>query len=1278
MATPNKGNTIAGPLKRKFREDTYNLLDGNLIQGGEHLYTSVVDACEKLTYECMRYWMPVIIMEDSANGIPAQIYRMRRLPYFMDADPSKPVLRIPLDVNGEPIETGYTRVQLTQENFFSYFVVENNDTIKPSGDPVTRYTPDYEGSYYDDKPEWMDRTKPPYPDSADQAWFDANVSTEFDPSIHKWQSDGFVDGPFSRWYSIYGDYKPQDFIDVRQLFILKTEGAIEAPPYTREDGRLNNSPVYIDGRPWQDVAILPEGANIEDYNLWEIEAPKNVYDQLKAPWTIKLIRIVPNLVRYSMNAVPDPNDIVSTTQSAAAGTAGDIALNEAGIVAVPNGNVHRFRWSRSDNGNGTYTNWRLQQFANESGEYQDFMYREFPISLIDYILNNPDALYTTEMGGDNKPFRPTSKVPAAWKERPFNPQSGFFLAKIETRKFFNGELKRPWSDPVPDGSVDTPIDYISSDSGNDFKYNSDGQVLNPIIKLKANLFLGAENLNDLGVVTYQWTRIYNGGGDVVIGPEDNFGTAQEASITNEDVDGKAIFQVKQTWTKLDGSTEDFIEEYELLDVKDGMNARILTLSAPDKVFFANGDVVTPSQIKIRAFTQNIFDNDQSFTWKRAPLADTEDPAFSWANVAALAATGDHIFVYPTDFDGTNNDYSYYCEAVDALGRVFYDSVNLHKIALESGSSAFTVVLSNPVDTVPTEPDGTLVDPNLTNRYTTYQIFEGAVDKTSEFTVSASVENIVKADLNDTTNNTVTVDDTVAGKVKLTAWGTNVKEATVTITFNRSVDGVVLTRDYKLRREKGFTDFYVLDLDCGPNGLAFSPGDTTAKIVTANIIKNGVPLSVAEYDLVTIKYFDEFSGYDIYTADLWDKIPLDPIENTQGRKVSIGPERVDFKNTVICMVELPNGQKISRQIVITEVKDAKGLMILYHSSDPKIKPALPTLTNDEYNALGLDEETANGYYKSTDYREPNWRAEKSEDAATWRLYLIGGEAGAAGQNGGYPIYYFFAANEDVTVVKPHNDRTPLTAEGEEKDSFTDQNGRIWQRKASSLSWDKTTQNIWRVAGNISFDSDNKRQFFEWDSVTIFAHVEPKDGVGKDGEDGSFIHSFTGDTPPQDLGKSGDWAYNGEDWYLKNADGLWEFKYNTKAIDGTDGITTGIQWYKFAPGGSLGTAVNMGNFSQGQVIDTGDSTSKKLRIRGWVSVSVTQGRNQLKLVRDTSSSGYGGTTISQRTYHSNSGGYVEQYQIEAYVTTTNRYIKFTFSDLNGDNKYWDYGLEVYKID
>lgn len=1172
MATPNKGNTLAGPLKRKFLEDTYEIVDSNLVKGGEHLYTSILDVTESLTYEVMRYWMPVIIMEDRAKNIPAQIYRMKSLPYFMNADPSVPVLRIPLDVNGEPIETGYTRIALTVENFFNYFTLEPNNSIEPTGDQITRYAPDYAGSYYDDKPEWMDRNKPPFPDSEDQAWFDANASTEFDESNHKWQSDGFEGGPYSRWYSIFGDYKPQDFVDVRQLFILKTEGVIAAPPYTNPDGRLNNTPVYVDGRPWQDVGVLPVGGTVEDYNLWEIEAPKNVYDQLKAPWTIKLIRISPSLVRYSVNAIPDVNDIVGNTESAATGTPADIALNDLGIVAVPNGDLHRFRWSRSDNGDGTYTNWRLQQFANESGEYQDLMYREFPISLLDYILDNPDNLYTVAMGGDGKAFRPKSNVPPAWNDKPFSPRVGYFLAKTETRKFFNGELKRPWSDPVPDGSVDTPIDYISSDSGNDFKYNQDGVVLNATITLKAHLFLGTENQNDLGTVAYQWTRIYNGGGDVVIGPEDNFGTAREAAITNTDVDGKAIFQVTQTWTRLDGSTQDFIEEFELLDVKDGLNARLLTLSAADKVFFVNDGVSSPSQIKIRAFTQNITDADSAFTWKRAPMADAEDPAFSWDNITAMAATENHIFVYPADFDGVNNDYTYYCEAIDSLGRVFYDSLNLHRISLESGSSAFTVVLSNPFDIVPTNPDGTLVDPNLINRYTNFQIYEGALDKTSEFAVSTVVENIVKADLDDTTNNTVTVDDTVAGKVKLTAWGTNVREATVTITFTRSVDGTVLTKDYKLRREKGFTDLYILNLDCGPNGLAFAPGDTTAKTVTAIVWKNNVPLSMTEYDLMTIKYFDEFAGYDIYTADLWDKIPLDPIVNSQGRKVSIGPDRVDFKNTVICMVELPNGQRISRQLVITEVKDAQGLMVLYHSSEPKIKPAAPTLTNEEYDALGLDTETADGYFKSTDYRDFNWRAEKSVDATVWKLILVGGEAGAAGQNGGYPIYYFSVANEEIGVPKPHNTYSPLDAKKEEKTSFTDQNGRVWYRNTSSLTWDRKTQNIWRVSGNISFDADNKRQFFEWDSVTIFVHAEPKDAQGLDGADGSIIHSFTGDTPSVDLGKNPDWAFNGTDWWKKNIEGLWEHKYNVQPADGrsvrvftgtttpTGDIQTGDLWIK----------------------------------------------------------------------------------------------------------------------
>jgi hypothetical protein len=136
------------------------------------------------------------------------------------------------------------------------------------------------------------------------------------------------------------------------------------------------------------------------------------------------------------------------------------------------------------------------------------------------------------------------------------------------------------------------------------------------------------------------------------------------------------------------------------------------------------------------------------------------------------------------------------------------------------------------------------------------------------------------------------------------------------------------------------------------------------------------------------------------------------------------------------------------------------------------------------------------------------------------------------------------------------------------------------------------------------------------------------------------------------------------------------------DGIDGLTKGIKAYLLATGNE-GSAYeqNMGTYAQGSYVDTGDDTTKRLRIMAWVGVGNVQNWTTLRLSSSSFPTYNGSTVIQQVTMHSEATTYVTQHQICAVVTTSNRYIGFTFGDAvsgsfsSDGESYGEYGIEVF---
>lgn len=1329
----NQGIPAAATIRPEYTTSIHSVTYSNENRGGHHAYNSIYDCIVRLTRDRMLTGMSVTILEDSQKGIPTTDYRLKKLPYTDPANPGVVIKNRPAGF----VESNYTITEITVGNFFEFFE-SKGASADFTGEPEYRYSPDYTGSYYDDKPKFLNRKKPPF-DNHDPEWAAANWETVLDETRHKWKSHRFGSvGPFSDAYPLYGEYEPKDFTDIRQLWVLRepSSGTIlepETPPYSLPDGNggqmLNNSPVDPAYGAWQDIATLPAGANVSDYTLWEIQAPKNVYDQLKGPWTKRMIEINGDIIRYSETLSPDPNSLCTVTQSAAPGTTIHTDLENAGITAVPNGGYQIFRWKREKLGVNNYTRWEFEKIANESGEYVDFRFREFPEELVAHIINNPDGIYDISFrGGDGKTFRPTDKEPEGWSDSYYVPKPGYRIFGVNTRKFFNDELRRPWSDPTPVGGGDSLTGSIDSDKGNDFKQNSNQEYQFTQMTLTASMYMGDRLLNLTDPIAYQWTRIYNGGGDVTIDGADNFGTARTAVVKTDDVNGKAIFQCVQVWTKPGGLTQTLTLEYEILDIKDGLNARLLTLQWNSNIFFVNGTVTSPEVIRLRAIEENIFDADSNLVWKRTDYTTYSAAGFSWDNIAALAFTGKTLSIVPADFNGTFNTYVYYCMAEDSLGLRFYDEVEVTRIAVEAGADSFFVNLSNSTDQVATNADGTLVDPTFSNDYTKYQVFEGGVEVTNAFTVSAAVENVVS---DGGTSNTVSVAvDAAAKRVKLSAWGTSVRSATATITFTRTnadATTTTLTKDFKFIRQKGFTDLQLVDID-STGGFTFKPGDTTSKTLTANISKNSVYINSADYANYTIKWYDENSDHDINTIPADDVIPV-----ATGRTYLLSPESVNFKNTVLCVVTTPEGYKISRKVDITEIMDSKkpwmlfagyktkptseegvtAIPIAYGSSGIyKVDYAVPVtegydVIGSAYGALALTDAAVrlkrdgsmintagaalnNNIWVTDDpskLASAAWAditywvcygKELDKSTVEWgRWVRIAAEKAAAGQNGAFPIDYYTVKAKSTVLTEsnhlPYNSDDPANANCPIisdrtgfKGSITTR-GNTWYKAIPA--YDPATQRVWKISADIGFQPDNiKYRFKTWRDLNAFTGV---DGL------------------PGTLGAAGP-GYNGLSHYSTNPDGSKVYRFTP--VNGADAVyftvPAPIKGDKGDPGAPGNNDIKMykvssagyklhGQHGPRQLIDTGNTDSKKLKITCTLNV---YGDSRYSLSLGTMTSPESGELYNQRNrkfMSYSSGSYHTSYVMTDVITTSHRYINFIGGADTSAGQVYDVIIEVTQI-
>jgi len=285
----------------------------------------------------------------------------------------------------------------------------------------------------------------------------------------------------------------------------------DIPARTTAGGFPNNEPAG-----WTDT--IPAGT----VQLWQIEAHKSVYGQLKSEWVIEKITESPELLRYSSKTTPHPDTLMGTGKSVADlydGTPApsvpayvgltyeQILVLEGWQSAFTEGQTD-FIAQRTDAGAPPWSTWVVDKIGDESGEYTDYVYKLLPINIsaANLLLETPVAADPSSEGFHDGPQIET--------DTEINYVS-------RARKFFDGTLKTDWSDLVPYTGADLFISGIVLEDGNDFKFDPNSAT--PTVPVPTELRMYAQihkGLSELwktagNVLAFKWEIIFNNGAAIV-------------------------------------------------------------------------------------------------------------------------------------------------------------------------------------------------------------------------------------------------------------------------------------------------------------------------------------------------------------------------------------------------------------------------------------------------------------------------------------------------------------------------------------------------------------------------------------------------------------------------------------------------------------------------------------------------------------------------------------------------------------------------------------------
>lgn len=768
---------------------------------------------------------------------------------------------------------------VTSANFHLHWKVKNQITNSAK---VFNYAPDKSGG-----------GKPTFPyTSASEA--SDNWDPEYDATIHRWirwrtdDVDDNDDGVFDNWtppLSLKESFSEGDYIENRfkrqvvststftsstgmtvgKYYLVKTGNVVigentyssgntflydsgdtltfnsasviewlETPAFVKPDGTLNNEPTG-----WTDTP--PEGLS----QLWQIEAQKSVYGQLKSNWRLKKIIEDAQYVRYSNSPTPLPSSICAITDTAASGTSKDTALNDAGWRSVYTG--QSYIATRSDDNGGSagppFTEWVIDKIKEESGEYTDYVFKLFDVNISSNDVTKPTVANPASEGFYDTP-QPITNTKINY----------VFYA----RKFANGELKTEWSDGTPWNGESTYLVDISARYGANFVTDQNGNTVPSLIYLDARVFRGTQKLwEDESIsLSFQWKKVYDDGSEADVDAtsntsEDfyhlnaglnglsNFQDNQSIIVKPDAVTGKAVFRCTVT-ISMDDSDDLIIDaEKDVADITDGIDAKDLTVRADNQrtIYDTVNTVFVPATLRLRAYQSNL--NSPTYYWYRwngsAWVAITTGGAYTVSGevltiVSGTLFTGDssaeeeRIAVSTHDTNPDSANYS----------TTFSDFITLAKLSSagvgDPGENAVAVLLDNESTTLtldkstgsPKSGETGSSGRNTTN----LQLWDGNTKKiySTDYTVAVSpdtgdIQFAVAADGND-------------AKIYIDSWtSTTARNATCTITI--TYGSLSFVKTFQVATTLDGLGAKIIRM-ISDKGFSFTPTNRSDKTLTAEL------------------------------------------------------------------------------------------------------------------------------------------------------------------------------------------------------------------------------------------------------------------------------------------------------------------------------------------------------------------------------------------------------------------------------------------------------------
>lgn len=615
---------------------------------------------------------------------------------------------------------------------------------------------------------------------------------------------------------------------------------------------------------WTDA--VPGGAN----QLWKVFGPKSLRQQLKGEWLIEKIIENPSYVRYSNIASPHPDTLTGDPHNtpATTGSGYDTALVAAGWVSVYDN--HDFMATRQDDpGAPLFTSWLVEKIREESGEFEDFYFKLGPIR--------------ADIGDPTLPTAPTVRdaTTQGWSDVPQQETDTDINYITTVRKFFDGSLKTPYSDPVPYTGQSTFKDDIISDKGDNFKYSivSGAQVIVPdYILLTSRVFKGLSKLWENSDVTieYTWWKVYDNGAALgpiqeavtdatpistigvlfgympasgVLGTPGYINNRQQVVIKPGAVTGKAVFRVRQRVYFSPTSYQDFIQEFSVIDISDGIDAKsvVLTTDTFISLWDSVGAAMTPAAIQMRYYQSNL--NPLAFVFKYQKKWATN----VWVDAlgqGGLSIVGNVISIDTSNVNIFTQDASRQeiriaimnwngdPEVPDPDTDKYSDIVTIVKISSTAvgtpGTDSVALILSNESHILTLDSFGTPLAGEIGSggaASTILQLWDGVTKKL--YTTDWTIASIVSDDAGVTFAHVASGTDR---KVYINTWGAGERraKATVTITYGART----FVREFSVASSLDAPGAITIDID-SDKGFSFDGFNRTSKTLTAHAYNDQV-------------------------------------------------------------------------------------------------------------------------------------------------------------------------------------------------------------------------------------------------------------------------------------------------------------------------------------------------------------------------------------------------------------------------------------------------------